>query len=70
MSGIEYQAIVPGQRHFECQALHALLDTGACADRWQRAMQPDMERFFLCRRCPIGRAHHAEHHPDEAATPL
>lgn len=61
---IEYQTIVPGQRHFQCTPLHGLLDTRSCGDRWGRAMQPDMEKFILCRRCPIGRLHHAEHHPD------
>lgn len=65
MSGIEYVQIVAGQRHFECPSLHALLDTGACADRWQRAMQPDAERLVLCRRCQIGRQHHAEQRPEQ-----
>lgn len=62
---VEYRTdLVPGQRHFECTNLRALLDTGACADRWQRAMDPDMERLITCKRCPIGRQHHAEHHPE------
>jgi len=66
MLGIEYRTdLVPGQRHFQCASLHALLDTGACADRWYRAMQPDAERLVLCRRCPIGRQHHAERHPEQ-----
>lgn len=64
-AAIEYQIIVPGQRHFNCASLHATLDTKSCADRWARAMQPDMEKFVLCRRCPIGRQHHAEHHPEQ-----
>lgn len=64
MPDIEYVQVVAGQRHFHCASLHALLDTGACADRWHHAMQPDAERLVLCRRCPIGRKHHAEHHPE------
>lgn len=60
-AAIEYQNIVAGQRHFHCTSLHALLDTRSCGDRWARAMQPDSERLILCKRCPIGRAHHAEH---------
>lgn len=62
---VQYVEIIAGQRHFKCANLHALLDTGACADRWQRAMEPDSERLVLCRRCPIGRQHHAEHHPEQ-----
>lgn len=65
MPSIEYVQLVVGQRHFQCGSLHALLDTGACADRWQRATEPDAERLVLCRRCPIGRQHHAEHHPEQ-----
>lgn len=63
---IEYRTdLIPGQRHFQCQALHALLSSTACADRWQRAMQPDAERLILCRRCPIGRQHDAELNPEQ-----
>lgn len=66
MTGIEYRTdLVPGQRHFQCSPLRALLSTQACADRWSRAMQPDMERLITCKRCPIGRQHHAEIHPDQ-----
>lgn len=64
MSSIEYVQLVAGQQHFQCANLHALLDTRACANRWLRAMQPEAERLVLCRRCPIGRTHHAEHHPE------
>ncbi len=66
MTGIEYRTdLVPWQRHFQCSPLRALLSTQACADRWSRAMQPDMERLITCKRCPIGRQHHAEIHPDQ-----
>lgn len=62
LAAIEYRTdLVPGQRHFACTALRALLDTASCADRWRRALQPDMERLITCRRCAIGRLHHAEH---------
>lgn len=68
---IEYRTdLVLGQKHFACVAMHATLDTASCANRWKRSMEPDAERLVLCRRCPIGRQHHAEHHPDDAATPL
>lgn len=71
MAGIEYRTdLVPGQRHFQCVPLRALLSTEACADRWSRATQPDMERLIACKRCPIGRQHHAEAHPDQGDAPL
>lgn len=67
---IEYQSVVSGQRHFQCSLLHALLSTQACADRFSRTLQPDSEKFITCKRCPAGRLHYEEHHPEEAAAPL
>ncbi len=69
-SVIEYQAVVPGQRHFQCSPLRALLSTQACADRFSRTLQPDSEKFITCKRCPIGRQHHEEHNPSESVAPL
>jgi hypothetical protein len=63
--GIEYQTIVPGQRHFECARLRALLSTASCADRWAKASLPDMEKLITCKRCPVGWKHHEEHHHPE-----
>lgn len=71
MTCIEYRTdLVPGQRHFQCAPLRALLSTQECANRWSRATQPDMERLITCRRCPIGRQHHAEIHPGEGDAPV
>ena len=62
---IEYQTLVPGRRHFNCERIHGLLDTTACAARWASAMRPDADgRCISCKRCPIGRRHHAELHPE------
>lgn len=62
MAEIAYQTVIPGKRHFHCDKLHGLLDTKACADRWLIAAKSMEERFFTCRRCPIGYRHHAEHY--------
>lgn len=65
-SSIVYRVLVPGQRHFDCQALRATLDTRTCASRWQSAA-PGTQ----CHGCEIGRVHAALHHPqpDLPATP-
>lgn len=57
-SSIAYRVLVPGQRHFDCEALRATLDTRTCASRWQSAA-PGTQ----CHGCEIGRAHAALHHP-------
>lgn len=62
---IEYRVLVPAQRHFDCSSLRATLDTASCADRWKRATLPNMEKLITCRRCPVGRQHHAEHYPEQ-----
>lgn len=67
MQQAEYRVIVVGQQHFDCATLRATLDTLNCADRWQRSMAPDSERYILCRRCPIGRQHHALHFGEQQA---
>lgn len=67
---IEYRAVVPGQRHFQCSPLRALLSSQACADRFSRTLQPDSEKFITCKRCPIGRQHYEEHHTGESTAPL
>ncbi|WP_428828027.1 hypothetical protein ACLIKD_08885 [Azonexus sp. IMCC34842] len=67
MQQTEYRVIVAGQQHFDCATLRATLDTLNCADRWLRAMAPDSERYILCRRCPIGRQHHALHFGEQQA---
>lgn len=66
MSGVVYRVLVPGQQHFDCEALRATLSTQACAARWQAAA-PGTQ----CRRCSIGQAHRGQHHrqPDLPAMP-
>ncbi len=59
----EYRAndLTPGQRYFDCLSLRATISTGSCAQRWQAAMAGS-----ACNGCPVGRLHHADHHPGSA----
>lgn len=63
-ASIEYRFdIVPGQRYFTCQRMHATISTTSCGDRFRRAGTSDdwrEGRYACCARCHIGQYHAEE----------
>lgn len=60
---VQYVEIIPGQRHFACNRLHAIISSASCADRFTRASTAEDWRegkYACCGRCAIGQFHEAE----------